>query len=79
MIVMIAVEHEQEHDYEHDTWMGDRVVDCARLESVCAERHRGFESLPIRSAFLLLLLLVNVFRSPAIRGDREDSSNRCSP
>ena len=28
--------------------MGDRVVDCARLESVCAERHRGFESLPIR-------------------------------
>ena len=30
--------------------MGDRVVDCARLESVCAERHRGFESPPIRSA-----------------------------
>lgn len=29
--------------------MGDRVVDCARLESVCAERHRGFESLPIRA------------------------------
>jgi hypothetical protein len=29
--------------------MGDRVVDCARLESVCAERHRGFESPPIRS------------------------------
>ena len=29
--------------------MGDRVVDCARLESVCApKRHRGFESLPIR-------------------------------
>ncbi len=28
--------------------MGDRVVDCARLESVCAERHRGFESPPIR-------------------------------
>src|SRR5439155_1230840 len=26
--------------------MGDRVVDCARLESVCAERHRGFESPP---------------------------------
>jgi hypothetical protein len=30
--------------------MGDRVVDCARLESVCAERHRGFESPPIRRA-----------------------------
>ena len=29
--------------------MGDRAVDCARLESVCAERHRGFESPPIRS------------------------------
>ena len=28
--------------------MGDRAVDCARLESVCAERHRGFESPPIR-------------------------------
>src|SRR4030095_5324404 len=31
-------------------WMGDRVVDCSRLESVCAERHRGFESPPIRPA-----------------------------
>ena len=31
--------------------MGDRVVDCARLESVCAERHRGFESPPIRHWF----------------------------
>src|SRR5438876_3829638 len=31
-------------------WMGDRAVDCARLESVCAERHRGFESPPIRPA-----------------------------
>ena len=30
--------------------MGDRAVDCARLESVCAERHRGFESPPIRPA-----------------------------
>jgi hypothetical protein len=29
--------------------MGDRVVDCARLESVCAEGHRGFESPPIRT------------------------------
>jgi len=29
-------------------WMGDRAVDCARLESVCAARHRGFESPPIR-------------------------------
>ena len=34
--------------YRSNTWMGDRVVDCARLESVCAERHRGFESPPIR-------------------------------
>jgi hypothetical protein len=30
--------------------MGDRAVYCARLESVCAERHRGFESPPIRQA-----------------------------
>ena len=32
--------------------MGDRVVDCARLESVCAERHPGFESPPIRPRLL---------------------------
>ena len=30
--------------------MGDRAVYCARLESVCAERHPGFESPPIRPA-----------------------------
>ena len=41
------------HDYDYEdeqelVRMGDRVVDCARLESVCAERHRGFESPPIR-------------------------------
>jgi tetratricopeptide (TPR) repeat protein len=34
-----------------DSWMGDRAVYCARLESVCAERHPGFESPPIRHAF----------------------------
>jgi hypothetical protein len=28
--------------------MGDRAVECARLESVCTERYRGFESRPIR-------------------------------
>ena len=33
--------------------MGDRVVDCARLESVCAERHQGFESPPIRRQLAL--------------------------
>ena len=31
--------------------MGDRAVDCARLESVCAARHQGFESPPIRFLF----------------------------
>src|SRR5438034_6151263 len=40
--------------YRSTTWMGDRVVDCARLESVCAERHRGFESPPIRVRSLAL-------------------------
>lgn len=34
--------------YRHLPRMGDRAVDCARLESVCAARHRGFESPPIR-------------------------------
>jgi tetratricopeptide (TPR) repeat protein len=33
--------------------MGDRAVYCARLESVCAERHPGFESPPIRHAVCL--------------------------
>ena len=28
--------------------MGDRAVDCARLESVCTARYQGFESPPIR-------------------------------
>ena len=32
--------------------MGDRAVYCARLESVCAARHRGFESPPIRHVAL---------------------------
>ena len=27
---------------------GGRVVECARLEIGCAERYRGFESLPLR-------------------------------
>src|SRR5207302_3582326 len=36
--------------------MGDRVVDCARLESVCAPKgHRGFESLPIRQVWNRIL------------------------
>src|SRR6266436_8085424 len=41
--------------YRSNAWMGDRVVDCARLESVCAERHRGFESPPIRISLVFLL------------------------
>ena len=35
--------------------MGDRAVDCARLESVCAARHQGFESPPIRFLFYFTL------------------------
>jgi hypothetical protein len=31
--------------------MGDRAVYCARLESVCTARYRGFESPPIRQLF----------------------------
>ena len=34
--------------------MGDRAVDCARLESVCAARHQGFESPPIRALFSIV-------------------------
>jgi tetratricopeptide (TPR) repeat protein len=35
--------------------MGDRAVYCARLESVCAEKHPGFESPPIRRPVCLAL------------------------
>src|SRR2546423_1314765 len=38
--------------------MGDRAVDCARLESVCAARHQGFESPPIRCLFRLVLFFM---------------------
>ena len=47
---------EDEHRLETEILrMGDRAVYCARLESVCAERHPGFESPPIRHAFCLRL------------------------
>jgi hypothetical protein len=35
--------------------MGARVVDWARLESVCTARYRGFESLPIRQCFVIVI------------------------
>jgi hypothetical protein len=38
--------------------MGDRAVDCARLESVCAARHQGFESPPIRQPMKSLITRV---------------------
>src|SRR5436190_1310265 len=54
--------------------MGDRAVYCARLESVCAERHRGFESPPIRGCSLDLsfalfddLQLLSQFDHAAVR------------
>ena len=31
---------------------GDRAAEGARLEIVCTERYRGFESLPLRHVFL---------------------------
>ena len=34
-------------------WRGDRVVEGARLEIVCTERYRGFESLPLRQFMVL--------------------------
>jgi hypothetical protein len=43
--------------------MGDRAVYCARLESVCTERYRGFESPPIRGFFRLLLIFSYFLRS----------------
>src|SRR3981081_4894425 len=40
--------------------MGARAVDRARLESVCTERYRGFESRPIR-----ILLRINHLCEPS--------------
>jgi hypothetical protein len=39
--------------------MGDRAVDCARLESVCAARHQGFESPPIRFPPAIIMLPID--------------------
>ena len=53
--------------------MGDRAVYCARLESVCAAKHPGFESLPIRHfvslslAFVLAGLLIACGKSETHR------------
>jgi tetratricopeptide (TPR) repeat protein len=43
--------------------MGDRAVYCARLESVCAERHPGFESPPIRHGNPITLARFCTFRN----------------
>jgi tetratricopeptide (TPR) repeat protein len=43
--------------------MGDRAVYCARLESVCAERHPGFESPPIRHGNPITLARFCAFRN----------------
>src|SRR6266513_2555318 len=40
--------------------MGDRAVYCARLESVCTERYRGFESPPIRHLYSATATLENL-------------------
>ena len=41
------------HRSRKTQWMGDRAVYCARLESVCTARYRGFESPPIRHFYKL--------------------------
>jgi tetratricopeptide (TPR) repeat protein len=50
--------------------MGDRAVYCARLESVCAARHQGFESPPIRF-FLVLLLVLVIVCDPAAAAEND--------
>ena len=49
--------------------MGDRVVDCARLESVCTARYQGFESPPIRVLLFFLFLLLLPFSLGAADND----------
>ena len=44
--------------------MGGRVVDCARLESVYAARHPGFESPPIRQRFLFNATARSIGQTP---------------
>lgn len=47
-------------------WRGGRVVERARLEIECAERHRGFESHPLRFAVIRFAIICNQ-RSDAIK------------
>jgi tetratricopeptide (TPR) repeat protein len=54
--------------------MGDRAVDCARLESVCAARHQGFESPPIRFFAVLLLLIGIVASAGATEADLAEAT-----
>jgi hypothetical protein len=49
--------------------MGARAVDWARLESVCTERYRGFESRPIRMLFVLRDLYRVIVRLPKMHGN----------
>ena len=60
---------------EQDFWTGGRVVDCARLESVCTAMYRGFESLPVRR-----LSEDRNFRVSDLRGTPlgKDEGNRAS-
>ena len=51
-MIVLLINFERENDYGHELETDDRVVDCARLESVCAERHRGFESTPSENGTL---------------------------
>ena len=39
-------------------WRDGRVVDCGGLENRCAARHRGFESLSLRSDRDLISLII---------------------
>ncbi len=52
-----------------DIRMGDRAVYCARLESVCASRHPGFESPPIRFSLVVLVLLLVIGPAVAVESD----------
>ena len=47
-----------------DSWRGDRVAEGARLEIVCTERYRGFESLSLRTARSAPATLTRSFYGP---------------
>ena len=57
--VSVQLERGREHGRDRGPlWRGDRVAEGARLEIVCTERYRGFESLSLRQPTTCVSVMV---------------------